>query len=148
MNLKDTIEKDFIDSYKAHDEMKVSVFRMLKSAIKNAEISAHGELQEEEMIKVLRHEVKQREEAAIEYDKGGRSELALKEKQEATLIDAYLPKMLSKEEIKKIVDAVIMETGATDMSSMGKVIGLAMKQVAGLADGGVVSTIVRDSLNS
>ena len=147
MSLKDKIDSDFICSYKAHEEEKVSVLRLIKSAIKNNEISLKHNLSDDEVIKIMRKEVKQRQDAIIEYAKGDREDLAAKEKSEITIIEAYLPTQMDRNELETIVEKTIEELGASTPSDMGKVIGAVVAKTGGQADGSVISQIVRDKIN-
>lgn len=144
--LKEKIESDFLSAYKSRDDGKVSVLRLLKSAIKNAEINTKSELPEPEIIKILRREVKQREESIFEFEKGGRSDLVSSNQDEIKIINAYLPTQIGQESIKKVVDEVITELNATDQADFGRVIGAVMKKTAGDADGALVASIVREKL--
>jgi uncharacterized protein YqeY len=141
MNLGEQIGKDFIVAYKAKDEVKSSVLRLLKSAIKNEEISKKTVLSDDEVIKIIQREIKQRNDSIFEYGKGGRSDLADKEKDELTVLKTYLPAQLSDEELENIVKSVISEE-----SDFGKIMGKVMPQVAGKADGSRVSAAVRKLL--
>lgn len=148
MNLKQQIEKDFIEAYKAKEENKVSVLRLIKSSIKNTEINEKHELDDEAVMKILKKEIKQREDSISEYEKAGRSELAQKESAEAELIKAYLPEQLSLEETKQIVTDIISELGATNMADMGKVIGQVMQKAGAKVDGSKVSILVKEVLSN
>jgi uncharacterized protein YqeY len=147
MSLKEKIESDFISAYKAHDEQKVSVLRLLKSAIKNSEINEKHDLNDDEIIKILRKEVKQRQDAIVEYTKGNRLDLVDKDKSEIGLLDVYLPAQIDKAQIETIVERIISDLGALGPSDMGKVIGAAMKEIGNQSDGSVVSQIVREKLS-
>jgi uncharacterized protein YqeY len=147
VSLKEIIDKDFIESYKAKEETKVSVLRMVKSAIKNAEISEKQELTEEGIMKVLKKELKQRLDSINEYEKANRSDLVEKEKAEAEIIKSYLPEDLSDEEYDRTIADAISEIGATEMKDMGKVIALVMQKTKGTADGSKVSAMVRSKLS-
>jgi len=147
MNLKERLEQDFIMSYKAKEEMKISVLRMVKSAIKNAEIAEKQPLSEEGITKVLKKEVKQRLDSISEYEKAGRQDLVDKEKNEAEIIKAYLPEELSDSEVNSIIIEAIAEIGAKEMKDIGKVIALVMQKSKGRADGSKVSAVVRSKLS-
>lgn len=147
VNLKERIEKDFITSYKAKEETNVSVLRMIKSAIKNAEIAEKQLLTEEGVMKILKREIKQRLDSINEYEKANRTDLASKEKGEVEIIKKYLPEDLSDEQIDTIIAESITEIGANEMKDMGKVIALVMQKTKGLADGSKVSAIVRSKLS-
>ncbi len=146
-NLKKQIEQDFINALKAKDE-SLATLRMLKSAIKNAEIEKGEELKDEEIGQLLRKEKKQREESIKEFKKGKREDLAEKEQAEIKIIEKYLPELLSDEEIKKVVTAVISKVKAKGLQDMGKVMGKTMPQLKGKADGAKVSKICKSELEN
>jgi len=148
MNIKAQIEQDFLTAYKAKAEIKVSVLRLLKSAIANAEIAAKKELSDDEVVKILYKEIKQREDSVSEYSKVGRKESADKEQEEIDLIKPYLPAQLDDAEIEKIVDRVIAETGATSPKEMGLVMSRVMSEAGSGASGSTVSAIVKNKLLS
>ncbi len=141
MPIKETIDKDFIAAYKDKDEAKSSVLRLLKSALKNEEIAKKSELSDDDAIKIIQREIKQRKDSVTEYEKGGRADLAEKEKSEITILEAYMPAQLSDEELEAIV-----KNAAAGESDFGKVMGKVMPSVAGKADGGRVSAVVRKVL--
>lgn len=147
MTLKEQIDQDFLAAYKAKDEALFPTLRSMKNAIKNFEINSRTEAGESDAIKILKKEAKQRLDAAAEFEKGGRPELAKKEQAEQAIIEQYLPKDLSDAELDQIVIRVVGETGATGPSDMGRVIGAVMKTTNGLADGGRVSDKVRAALS-
>ena len=147
MGVLKQLETDFNQAFKARDELAVLVLRQLKTVITNAEIAKNREqLTEEEIIKLLRSEIKKRREAALLYQQGGRAELATKEEKEITIINKYLPPELNEEELKKKIDAVIAKTESTGAQDFGKVIGMVMKELAGQADGSKVSQLVKEAL--
>ena len=134
----------------AKDELKLSTIRMLKSAIQYHEIQKGGagyEATDEDVIKVIGREVKKRNEAIELYKQGGRNELADKEEKELAILKAYLPEQMSEDEIQKLVEEAISQTGASSMQDMGKVMGALMLKVKGRADASLVSTIVREALS-
>ena len=122
--------------------------RLLKNSIKNFEINNRLEVGDDDTIKILRKEIKQRKESIAEFTKGGRQDLAAKEQAEISIIEKYLPAALSEAETTKIIDSIISNTGASEMKDMGKVIGLAMKQLGSSADGGLISAIVKSRLSN
>ncbi len=147
MSLKQQIISDLTASMKAQDAAKTSTLRMVKAAIMNREIEKGGEMDDEEMAKLLRSLVKQRRDSVEQYEKGGRQELADKEKLEIEVIEAYLPQAASREEIETAVAAAIAETGAATMKDMGRVMKAAQNSLAGKnADGRTVSEIVKAKL--
>jgi uncharacterized protein YqeY len=147
MSLRQQIISDLTVSMKAQDAARTSTLRMVKAGIMNREIEKGGELDDEELAKLLRSMVKQRKDSVEQYEKGARQELADKEKAEIEIIEAYLPQAASQEEIDQAVSAAIAETGASSMKDMGKVMKAAQAQLAGKnADGRALSEIVKSRL--
>ncbi len=149
MSLKERIVSDLTASMKARDAARTSTLRMVKAAVMNREIEKGGELTEEEMTRALQSLVKQRRDSIEQYEKGGRAELADKERAEVTVIEEYLPRAASREEIERAVEEAVAETGATSMREMGAVMKAAQARLAGRsADGRTVSEIVKARLSS
>ena len=147
MTLKERIASDLTAAMKAKDAARTSTLRMMKAAIVNRQIEKGGELDEEELMKLLRSQVKQRRDSVEQYQKGGRQDLADKELAEIAVIEAYLPQAASQEQIDKAVAAAIAETGATSMKEMGAVMKAVMPRLAGKnADGRAVSETVKKKL--
>jgi uncharacterized protein YqeY len=146
MSLIEQINKDYIDALKSKEAEKVSVLRMLKSAIGNAKIQLQKDLTDDDIVKVVQSQIKQRKDSIATYEAGNRAELADKEKDEIEVLSAYMPEQLSDEELTLIVKSAINETGATSAADMGKVMGKVMPQVAGRADGGQISAKVKELL--
>lgn len=164
MDLREQINKELNEAFKGKEELKVSVLRMLTAALLNKEkekrykiskensgmeekeLAEKSALSNEEVVDVISSEVKKRKESAQEYEKAGRTELAEKEKKETEILQKYLPEQLSEEEVKKLVQEAIQQTGAKDQKDMGKVMGALMPKVKGKADGGLVSKIVKELL--
>jgi uncharacterized protein YqeY len=147
MSLKEKIISDMTASMKAQDAARTSTLRMVKAALMNREIEKGGELDDEEMAKLLRSMVKQRKDSVEQYEKGTRQDLADKEKAEIEVIEAYLPQAASREDIEAAVAAAISEAGASSMKDMGKVMKAAQTGLAGKnADGRTVSEIVKSKL--
>ena len=147
MSLKQQIISDLTASMKAQTAARTSTLRMVKAAMMNREIEKGGELADEEMLKLLRSMVKQRGDSVEQYEKGGRQDLADKERAEIAVIQSYLPKAASREEIQEAIIAAIGETGATSMKDMGKVMKAAQARLADKnADGRAVSEIVKAKL--
>lgn len=152
--LINNLQEDLKNAQLAKDEVKVSTLRLLLSEIHNHEILLRqssgqeegGELVDADIVSVIQREVKKRKEAAEGFRSGGREEQAQKEEAELKVLQAYLPEELSTEELTGLVDQAITELGATQISDMGKVIGAVMGKVAGKADGGAVSSIVKEKL--
>jgi uncharacterized protein YqeY len=149
MSLKEQIVADMTAAMKAKDAARTSTLRMLKAAIVNRQIEKGGELDEEELMKLLRSQVKQRRDSVEQYQKGGRQDLVDKEAAEIAVIEGYLPQAASAEEIDQAVAAAIAETGATSMKDMGAVMKAAMPRLAGKnADGRAVSEAVKKKLTT
>ena len=147
MSLKDQIITDMTAAMKAKDAARTSTLRMLKAAIVNREIEKGGGLDDEEMSKLLRSQVKQRRDSVEQYQKAGRQELVEKETAEIAVIESYLPQAASLEEIEQAVAGAIAATGATSMKEMGAVMKAAMVVLAGKnPDGRVVSETVKKKL--
>ncbi|OQB05655.1 MAG: glutamyl-tRNA(Gln) amidotransferase subunit E [bacterium ADurb.Bin212] len=146
-SLSQLIDSDYISAYKNQETEKVSVLRMLKTAIKNSSIAAKTELTEEEIIKIISKEIKVRKESADQYTKGNRSDLADKELSEITILEKYLPTQLSDDEIESILRETINSSGLKDKASFGKVMGLSMPKLSGKADGQRVSQILSKLLS-
>lgn len=149
MTLKQQIVSDLTASMKAQDAWRTSTLRMVKAAMMNREIEKGGELDDDDMMKLLRSLVKQRRDSVEQYEKGNRQDLADKEKAEIEVIEAYLPQAASRDEIEAAVAVAITETGATSMKEMGKVMKAAQTALAGKnADGRTVSELVKTKLGS
>jgi uncharacterized protein YqeY len=147
MSLKDQIIADMTAAMKAKDAARTSTLRMLKAAIVNRQIEKGGELDDEEMSKLLRSQVKQRRDSVDQYQKAGRRELVEKETAEIAVIEGYLPQAASPEEIEQAVAAAVAETGATSMKEMGAVMKATMARLAGKnPDGRIVSETVKKKL--
>ena len=132
---------------KARDQLRMDAIRMVKAALQNKEIELKKELDEAEMSRVLLTLVKQRKEAAEQYKQGKRQDLADKELKELAIIEAYLPKALSQDEIIQIVEGAIREAGPVTMKDMGKVMKAVTAKLAGQAvDGKQLSDLVRSKL--
>ncbi len=148
MNLKQTIETEYINAFKAKDEIATNTFRMLKTAIKNKEIALGKEADDAIITEVIGKEVKTRKESAEEFKKADRPELAQKEEAEIAILAKFLPEQLSEEKINEIVKNAISKIGATGPQDMGKVMAEIMPQVKSKADGALVSKIVQSNLKN
>ena len=147
MTLREQIISDMTASMKAQDAPRTSTLRMVKAAMQNRQIEKGGELDDDEMGKLLRSLVKQRRDSVEQYEKGGRQDLADKEKAEIGVIEAYLPQAASPEEIEAAVTAAIAESGASSMKDMGKVMKAVQAALAGKnADGRTLSEVVKAKL--
>ena len=147
MTLSEQIIADLTAAMKAKDAARTSTLRMLKAAIVNRQIEKGGELDEEELMKLLRSQIKQRRDSVEQYEKGGRQDLVDKERAEIAVIEGYLPQAASQDEIDKAVAAAIAETGAASIKEMGAVMKAVMPRLAGKnADGRAVSETVKKKL--
>lgn len=147
--LKDTIQEELKSAMLAKDENKLSTVRMLKSALQYFEIQKGGagyEATDEDVLEVVGREIKKRKESIEMFEKGGRQELADKEKGELQILESYLPEQLSEGDVRSLVDKAITETHASQISDMGKVMGYLSPKIKGKADGGFVSGLVREKL--
>lgn len=147
MTIKEQINADFIAAYKAHDEIRVSVLRMTKSSIQNAEIAKKETLNDSDIVAVLKKEIKQRKDSIAAYKDAGRNESAAQEEKEMEILSSYLPSQMSEEEIRKIAVDKISQLNASGMQDMGKVIGAIMQKHGDSVDGGMVSRIVKELLS-
>ncbi len=150
MSLQQDIMSALKDAMKAKDQTALTALRAVKSAILLAktESGAGDELSEDQELKILQKQVKQRKDSAAVYLEQGREDLAAPELAEAEIISQFLPEALSEEEIEKVVVATIDQVGAEGMKDMGKVMGIVSKELAGQADGKTISTIVKTKLSN
>ncbi len=147
MTLKDKIISDMTAAMKAKDAARTSTLRMVKAAIMNREKDGGDALTDEDVMKLLRSQVKQRRDSVEQYQKAGRQELVDKETAEIAVIEEYLPQAASEAEIEQAVTDAIAETGASSMKDMGAVMKASMVKLAGKnADGKVVSETVKQKL--
>src|SRR5438876_439319 len=147
LSLHDRLSEDLKHAMKARDQLRMDTIRMIKSALFNKEIELKKDLDEAEMNRVLTVLVKQRKEAAEQYQKAKRDELAEKELKEIVIVEGYLPRALSQEEITQIIESVIQETGAATAKDMGNIMKAVMAKLAGQAvDGKLISDLVRARL--
>jgi hypothetical protein len=149
MSLTDQINSDLKEAMKAKDTIRLTALRSIKSQLLLAatEKGADAESSGEAGIKMLQKLVKQRKESAELYKSQGRDDLAAPELAEAAIIEKYLPAQLTEDELKPILQAIVEKVGASGPQDMGKVMGMASKELAGKADGKTISTIVRQLLN-
>lgn len=148
MGYIDRIQNDLTAAMKGKDELRLSVLRMVKSALKNKEIEKNRPLDDLESLQVLQTLVKQRHESVEQFTKGGRRDLAEKEKKEIGIIQEYLPAAPSDEEMRQAVEAAIVESGADSLKQMGAVIKAARARLEGKSvDGKALSDRVRERLS-
>ncbi len=150
MSLQQDVMSALKDAMKAKDQTALTALRAVKSAILlvKTESGAGDDLTEEQELKILQKQVKQRKDSAAVYIEQGREDLAAPELAESEIISQFLPEALSEEEIEKVVVAVIDQIGAAGMKDMGKVMGIISKQLTGQADGKTISTIVKAKLSN
>jgi len=147
MSLRDRLTEDLKLAMKARDQLRMDVIRMIKAAVLNKEVELKKDLDDAEMSRIMTTMIKQRKESVEQFEKGQRAELAAKERQEISIIEAYLPKAISPDELDRTVDAVIRESGATSAKDMGAVMKAVMARLAGQpVDGKHVSDLVRSKL--
>lgn len=146
--IKDRLQEDWKTALKAKDKFKAGVLSTTKAAVLQIEKNEGIKLEDDRVIEVLAREIKQRREAIAEFEKGGRQDLVDANNAEIEILLDYLPKQLSQEEILEIVKAAAVESGATTMKDMGKVMAIVRPQTVGRADGKIVSQVIKDYLNS
>jgi len=146
-----TIESDLKAALKSGEKEKAGVLRFLISAIKNFQIEKKMQdkryLPDEDIVLVLRRQVKQRRDSISQYEKGGRRDLAQKEESELAILESYLPEPMSEDELRKIVEAKMAELGISDRSDFGRLMGVVMKEVQGKAEGSIIKKIVEEKLS-
>jgi uncharacterized protein YqeY len=148
MTLPERIDADLKDAMRAKDAGRLGVLRMLKSAMRYAAIekSGEGQLDDAAAVQVIRKQVKQRQDSIESFEKGGRPELAAKEKEELEMLNAYLPKGMNADELTAMVRETIAEVGATSKAQMGAVMKALQEKVAGRGDGKTLSAEVQRQL--
>ena len=146
MNTDSQITQDMATSMKAGDAQRTGVLRLLRAAFKNEQIKLGHELAQDEVLKVLQREAKQRRDSIQAYQEAHRPELAAVENEELVIIAQYLPRPLSADELVAIVDTVISETSASGPGAMGGVIKEVVARAGARADGGTVAKVVRERL--
>ena len=149
MALKEKLQNDLTEAMRARDEVRSSTIRMVLTAIKNEEVSGKEarDLSDAEVITVLSREAKKRREAAEAFEEAGANDRAANEKAEGVIIAEYLPAQLSEAELKDLIAGAISETGATGPQQMGLVMKSIQPKIAGRADGGIVSSLVKAALS-
>jgi uncharacterized protein YqeY len=148
MTLKERLRADLVEAMKAKDAARLSTIRLLTSAIKNKEIDTRTELDDEGVLSILSTAVKQRRDSIEQFEKGGRTDLADKEKAELVVIQAYMPAQLGRDEIAALIKEAVAETGASGAKDMGKVMKALMPKVKGKSDGKLVNELVKEILGS
>jgi uncharacterized protein len=146
MELKARIQADMADAMRAGDAEKRNALRMLLAAIKQVEVDERRALSDADVVSVLTRQVKQLRESVADAEKSGRNALATQVQAELTIIESYLPQMISREEIRARAEEIIDQLGASDPKAMGQVMGRLMPELKGQADGHVVTEVVRELL--
>ncbi len=144
--LKEKLLEDFKNAMKEKNELKKNTIMMIRAAILQIEKDTQKEVLDNQIIEIMAKEVKKRKESLSDYEKSGRSDLIEQINEEIAIIKAYLPEELSEEEIRKIVEEAVKETGAQTIKDMGKVMQLAKQKAAGRADNKVINDIVKSIL--
>jgi uncharacterized protein YqeY len=150
MTLQQRVDSDLKEAMRAKDATKLGVLRMLKSALKYAAIAksdAEAELSDAEAVQVIRKQAKQRQDSIESFEKGGRAELAEKEKEELAILKTYLPQGMSPDELAKVVRETIAELGATSKAQMGAVMKALQAKIGGRSDGKTLSSEVQKQLS-
>ena len=147
MSLLQDLTKDMVAAMKSRDKETLNTVRMLKAAVKNEQIDKGHELTPDEEVAVMSREYKQRKESLEEFKKAGRDDLVKQTQAEKMIVEKILPKQLSADEVKKVVDDTIDQLGASGMKDFGKVMGAAMGKLKGQADGKIVNQTVKAELN-
>ena len=149
MNLSERVDSDLKAAMREKNAVKLGVLRMLKAAMTNAAIEkgAQGQLSDADATQAIRKQVKQRQDSIESFEKGGRAELAAKEKDELSILQSYLPQGMSADEISKVVREAIAEVGASSKAQMGAVMKALQAKVAGRADGKTLSAEVQRQLS-
>jgi uncharacterized protein YqeY len=148
MNLTDRIEKDYLAAYKARDEVRLSVLRMLKTAAKNRQVELLRPLTDDELVEVLTRQAKQRRESIEQFGRAGRDDLRSREERELSILIEYLPAPLTEDELLREVDQAIAGLGAASVKDMGRVVSAVLAKHKGRADGKRVSDLVRSRLST
>lgn len=147
MSLRDRLTEDLKLAMRSRDQLRMDVIRMIKAAILNKEVELRKDLDDAEMSRIMATLIKQRRESVEQFEKAQRIELAEKERKEITIIETYLPKALSAEELDRIIVSVLADTGSRSLKDMGAVMKAVMARLAGQAvDGKQISDLVRAKL--
>lgn len=141
------LEADLAEAAKARDQIRLTVLRLLKTALLNYKIEVGDDLTPQQIMSVLQKEAKKHQDSIAQYKSAGREDLVAEESQELEIIDEYLPAKMSQADMEKLVDDAIAETGATTIADMGRVMGVASKKAAGSADGSALSAMVKEKLS-
>lgn len=147
MSLREKINQDLKEAMKAKDVKKRDALRLLTSAFKQVEVDERKELSDDDVIKIIQKQVKSRNDSIEQYKKAQRDDLVAKEQEEINVYEIYLPKQLSDDELENSLKDIIAKVGAETMKDMGKVMGMASKELAGKADGKRINECVKKLLS-
>ncbi len=147
MDLKTRLGEDLKSALRSGDKLRTSVIRLLTALVKNREVEKRGPLTDAEVLQAIMTSCKQRQEAMDQYRQGGRQDLVDKEAAELTILQSYLPKPLTSEELQALILEAIREAQASTLKEVGKVMAILMPRITGRADGKVVNTLVREALS-
>jgi uncharacterized protein YqeY len=147
MSIKDTLKADMISAMKSKEKERLECIRFIQAAVKKQEIDTRKDLDDAAVTAILMNLAKQRRDSIDQFRKGGREDLAAKEESELSILQSYLPEQMGAEELGKLVEAAIIETGATGMKEMGLVIKAVMAKAAGRAEGSAISDLVKKKLS-
>jgi uncharacterized protein len=148
MGMKETVLADMKEAMKTQQAVKLSALRFLQSAIKNKEIEVRpNAITDQDIMAVVKKIVNQHKDSIEQFTKAGRLDLVDQEKAQLSILETYLPKQMSREDLEKIIAAILVETKATSMKDMGNVIKAVMAKTAGAADGKLISEIVKSKLS-
>jgi uncharacterized protein YqeY len=148
MSLLKRLDEDLKAAMKRSDAVSLSALRMAKAAIKNQQIEKGHELSDDEIVAVFSSMAKQRRESIEQFSRGGREDLAERERQELSVLQSYMPAQLSNEEVERLIIQAIQESSARSEADMGRVMKLLMPKIKGVADGKWVNTRVKELLSS
>ena len=147
MSLQETIDRDFKEAMRARDDIRLSVLRMIKTAAKNKQVELRRPLEEDDLLGVLTSQAKQRRDSIDQFTSGGRADLAAREEAELGIIEAYLPKQLSRTEMEEAVAAMVVELEAKSVKDMGRVMKVLMSRYKGRMDGKAAGDLVKEKLS-
>ncbi|MFP3895511.1 MAG: GatB/YqeY domain-containing protein [Anaerolineales bacterium] len=147
MSLKERLMSDLKDAMREGDQIRKDAIRMVRAAVKNKEIELQQEISDEKVIEIISQEVKRRKEAIEMFEKGGRDDLVEREKAQLEILLAYMPEQMSREEVKEVVQEIVEDMNATSIRQLGPVMGRAMEELKGRAEGNVVNEVAREILS-
>ncbi len=146
--LKETLARDLKDAMRQKDKVRLTAIRMLQSAITEKEKAGTGPVSGDELVAIVAKQAKQRRDSIVQFQEAGRDDLAEREAAELGYIEAYLPAQATDEDIHRVVHAIVQRTGATTMKDMGRVMGEAISELRGVAEGSRVQAVVKELLGA